>query len=154
MQTSINHAGSPEHQSRANQPPANDDLRYQPSATAGSQGFPVSRLTSKTEAGMVNLLESRSGTIYPPAPPDRDDIHAQLLARQQRNLEWLALKEWWRARRMLQRAERRPNQRGLLAAQRGLQRVQEVYGDALLRAWPKWQRAQQELRARGYQQLG
>lgn len=70
---------------------------------------------------------------------------AAWLGRQQREVEWIALKQWWQADRAVRQAET-PSDRQRAIALRA--RTEWLYREALKRAWLKWHRAQEELRAR------
>lgn len=58
--------------------------------------------------------------------------------RQQREAEWVALKQWWAAERSLRKATSEDEQR---RAKLGLARTAWLYRRELGRAWPKSQRA-------------
>lgn len=66
-------------------------------------------------------------------------------ARQARDAEWEALKQWWRAERLVRQATSatdRQRAKTLRAA------TVRLYRRELRRAWPKWAKAQEELNAR------
>lgn len=66
-------------------------------------------------------------------------------ARAQRNSEWYALKQFWRADRLVRGAVT-PDARQEAIRQRA--QVVSLYRVELTRAWPKWSKAQEELRER------
>ena len=58
--------------------------------------------------------------------------------RQDRDTEWIALKQWWRAERRLRTATT-PEQRA--RARRDRAKTAWLYRHELRRAWPKWEQA-------------
>lgn len=56
-------------------------------------------------------------------------------ARQDREAEWYALKQWWRAVATVQRLAGKPAQPEAL---RELHRTERLFAAELSRAWPKW----------------
>ena len=66
---------------------------------------------------------------------------ARWWARQQRDAEWVALKQWWRAERRVRQAATPEKRR---RAQADRDRTVGLYRAELARAWPKWQRARQQ----------
>lgn len=65
--------------------------------------------------------------------------------RQQRDAEWVALKQWWKAEKKVHAAT---NARELKAAVAARSRTAQLYQAELQRAWPKWAKVQQERAAR------
>lgn len=73
---------------------------------------------------------------------------AQLRAwqvRQARDAEWEALKQWWRAERLVRKATSAADRQRAVALRATTVRL---YRRELRRAWPKWAKAQEELNAR------
>jgi hypothetical protein len=66
-------------------------------------------------------------------------------ARQARDAEWVALKQWWRAQRRVARASDAKARRHALREQA---RAVQLYRAELRRAWPKWRQVQHHLRGR------
>ena len=66
-------------------------------------------------------------------------------AKQARDAEWEALKQWWKAERMVRNAQ---GEDALRRAVNDRAQTARLYRCELHRAWPKWARAQEELRAR------
>lgn len=56
--------------------------------------------------------------------------------RQDRDAEWAALKQWWRAEEKLRRAKDEPSRLSALADRA---KTARLYHAELARAWPKWQ---------------
>lgn len=67
-------------------------------------------------------------------------------ARQARDAEWTALKQWWRAEQRVRRASGTPEYQRAVTYRAQTARL---YRAELARAWPKWARVQAELRSRG-----
>jgi hypothetical protein len=58
-------------------------------------------------------------------------------ARQRRDAEWVALKQWWQVQRQVAKADSKENRQRALQE---LSRVAWLYRAELRRAWPKWDR--------------
>lgn len=103
-------------------------------------------------AGEIDLSR-QAGTIDVRQAVSEAAERQRFVARQQRNLEWIALKAWWQATRRLKAAEGRGKTEAIAAARRDLIRTVEVFGPTLTTAREKWKMARLELRRRGYQRL-
>lgn len=94
--------------------------------------------------GSIDIGDGKSGEIC------LSDIHsdqerlADYLIRQQRDLEWIALKAWWASSRELKRAKASGNLQRITKAHQQRRRVIVFYGPALKRARLKWRQAQRE----------
>ncbi len=94
--------------------------------------------------GSLPITPGTSGVLYLANPPTQDEGLTDYLDRQQRNLEWIALKAWWASTRVLKRAEASGRRHRITEAHRQRHRVIEVYGSSLKRARVKWRRAKRE----------
>lgn len=65
--------------------------------------------------------------------------------RQQRDAEWAALKQWWRAE---ERVHAATNEHELKAAIAVRSHTAQLYGAELQRAWPKWATVRKDRAAR------
>lgn len=70
---------------------------------------------------------------------DRAERRRHWQARQRRDAEWVALKQWWRAERRVRQAKTQTT-RGQAKIDRA--KTAWLYRAELRRAWPRWKRAQ------------
>ena len=66
-------------------------------------------------------------------------------ARQERDAEWVALKQWWRSERQVAKAQDDLSKQQALAHR---SQTAWLYRAELARAWPKWTKMREELNAR------
>jgi len=76
---------------------------------------------------------------------DRADRLRAWHERQQRDAEWAALKQWWKAK---EKVSATTNEVELKAALAVRSHTAQLYRAELLRAWPKWAMVQQDRAAR------
>ncbi len=65
--------------------------------------------------------------------------------RQQRDAEWAALKQWWKAEKQVHAATNAHERQVVVA---GRSQTAQLYQAELRRAWPKWAKVQQDRSAR------